>query len=123
MFRTARVLERSQRLVDALGGQLERAEMHADALGGAEIQVRLHRLCRIHVNGLHEPARLVGADREKGQIDRTEPLPDIAKERRIRRVAGEIISARRAAPARIRPTGRGFDRTESARRNDAPASA
>src|SRR5947208_2990239 len=32
--------------------------MHADALGRLEIQVRLHRLRRIHVKGLHEPARL-----------------------------------------------------------------
>ena len=55
-----------------------------------EIQVRLHRLRRIHVNGLHEPARLVRADRQQRQIDRAEPLPDVAEEGRIRGVAGEI---------------------------------
>ena len=87
--RAARLVERAQRFVDALGRQLERAEMHADALGRLEIQVRLHGLRRIHVNGLHEPARLVGADRQQRQIDRTEPLPDIAEERGVRGVAGE----------------------------------
>src|SRR5437879_4771207 len=89
MSRAARVLERAQRFVDALGGQLEGAEMHADAFGRLEIHVRLHRLRRIHVNDLHEPPRLVGADREQGQIDRTEPLPDVAEEWRIRAIAGE----------------------------------
>ena len=64
--------------------------MHADTLGRFEIQVRLHRLRRIHVNGLHEPAWLVGADRQKGQIDRAEPFSNVAEEARIRRVAGEI---------------------------------
>ena len=49
--------------------------MHADAFGGLKIEVRLHRFCWIHVNGLHEPAWLVGADGQKGQIGRTEPLP------------------------------------------------
>ena len=76
--------------VDALGGQLERAEVHADALGPSEIDVRLHRLLRIHVHGLHEPARLVGADGHQGQVERTEPPADVAEERAIRGVAGEV---------------------------------
>ena len=79
----------AQRFVDALRSQLECAEVHADALGDPEIEVRLHRLRWIHVNGLHEPARLVRADRQKRQIDRTEPASDVAEEGGIRGVAGE----------------------------------
>ena len=41
--------------------------------GRLEVEMRLHRLRRIHVNALHEPARLVGADRQQRQIDRAEP--------------------------------------------------
>ena len=42
--------------------------------------MRLHRLRRIHVNGPNEPARLVGADGQTCEIDRTEPLPDVVEE-------------------------------------------
>jgi len=58
--------------------------MHADAFGGLKIEVRLHRFCWIHVNGLHEPARLVSADGQERQINRTEPQPNVAKEAPIR---------------------------------------
>ena len=73
--------ERPQRIVDPFRRQLERAEMNADALRRAEIQVRLHRLRRIHVHDVHEPARLVRADRQQREIDRTEPVADVAEER------------------------------------------
>ena len=61
--RATGLFQGAQRLVDSFGRQLERTEVHADALGRAEVEVRLHRLCRIHVNRLHEPARFVGPDR------------------------------------------------------------
>src|SRR5438477_10973857 len=67
--RYPRLLQRSQRFVNAFRGHRERAEMHADAFARLEIEMRLHGLGRIHVNGPHEPARLVCADREKGQVD------------------------------------------------------
>ena len=51
--------------------------------------VRLHRFRRIHVHGLHEPARLVRADGQQCQIDRAKPHSDVAEEGRVGRVAGE----------------------------------
>src|SRR5438105_4988174 len=90
MARTARLVQRLQRIVDPLRRQLKRAEVHPHAPGRVEIQVRLHRLGRIHVNHPHEPAGLVRADRQQRQIDRPEPPADVVEEARIRRVAGEI---------------------------------
>ena len=49
----------------------------------------LYCLRRIHVNGLHEPARLVRADGQQRQIDRTKPLPDLAEKRGVGTVPGE----------------------------------
>src|SRR5580704_6989255 len=103
--RAARVLQRAQWFVDALGGHLEGAEMHTDALGCLKIQVRLHRLRRIHVNDLHEPARLIGTDRQQCEVDWTEPLPDVVKEGGVRGVAGEKYA--RAAWRQHEPTPQG----------------
>src|SRR5206468_3678056 len=83
----ARSLERAHWFVDAFDCHLERAEMHADALERLQIEVRLHRFRRIHVNGLHEPPRFVGANREKCQSDRTQPMPDLVEDASIRGVA------------------------------------
>jgi len=56
---------------------------------GASHTAPSHRsLRRIHVNGLHEPARLVGADGQKRQGNRTEPQPNIVEQARIGGVAG-----------------------------------
>ena len=73
--------------------------MHTDAFGRLKVQVRLHRLRRIHVNGLHEPARLVGADGQERQINRTEPQPNVVEEARIRGVAGEKDARAACRPA------------------------
>jgi len=48
------------------------------------------RCSSAHFYRLHEPARLVSADGQQREIDRAETLPDVAEERRIRRVAGKI---------------------------------
>ena len=56
---------------------------------GRQIEMRLHRLCRIHVNRLHEPAGFIGADGQQCQIDRTETVSDVAKEMGICGVAGK----------------------------------
>jgi hypothetical protein len=40
--------------------------MHAGALGGFEVQVRLNRLRRIHVDALHEPAFVPTHERASG---------------------------------------------------------
>src|SRR5215210_887301 len=42
--------ELANRLVDSLRGQLKSAEVHGDALAGAEVEMRLHRFGRIHVD-------------------------------------------------------------------------
>src|SRR5262245_58706671 len=79
-------------LVDPFGRQLKCAEVHRHTVRGFEIQMSLNGLLGIHVNGPHEPARLIRTDRQKRQIDRAEPLSYIAEERRVRGVAGEINS-------------------------------
>ena len=82
LSRAARLIECAQRFVDPFGGRLERAEVHADAVGRFEIEVRLHCLHWIHVNGLHEPARLVGTDGEHPEIELSLPSLGIGVERR-----------------------------------------
>src|SRR5512144_2615450 len=84
------LLEIPHRLVDALRGQLDGAVMHADAADRLEINVSLHRFGGIHVHRLHEPARLVGANRQQREIDRSESPANIRKERRVGRIACEI---------------------------------
>jgi hypothetical protein len=56
----------------------------------------------IHVNRLHEPARLVCANRQEREIDRTQPPTDVAEKIGIGSVAGEIdadISRQHGEPA------------------------
>src|SRR5213079_570001 len=77
------------RLVYSLRGQLKRAEVHRDAAAGAEIEVRLHRFSRIHVDVLHAPARLIGADRQERQVDRGEPRGDLPEMGAVPRIAGK----------------------------------
>ena len=69
----ARFRQSSDRFVDTFGGHREGSEMHADAFGRFKVEVRLYGFGRIHVNRLHEPARLVGADWQQRQIDRPQP--------------------------------------------------
>jgi hypothetical protein len=78
-----RVTQTADRFVDPFGRQLERAEVHADALRRLELEMCLDRFRRIHVHGVHEPARLVRADRNQRQIDRPEPLANVAKDERM----------------------------------------
>src|SRR2546426_12576811 len=62
--------ERRARRVDRLIGELERAVMVRERELGAAFDERLHRLLRVHVLVAHEPARLVGADRQDGEAER-----------------------------------------------------
>ena len=55
-----------------------------------KIQMRLHRLRWIHVYRLHEPARLIGADRQQCEIDRPETVPNVREEWRVSGVTGEV---------------------------------
>ncbi len=55
--------------------------------------MRLHRFRRIHVDVFHEPARLVGADREQREVDRPQASADLAEMRSVSGIAGEEDSA------------------------------
>src|SRR5204862_2045327 len=80
-----------------------------------EIEVRLHGFCRIHVDVLHEPARLVGPDREERQIDWAQPNGDLPEMRAVARVSGgeysvptgldEEPAPQRAVPIEHAPRG------------------
>src|SRR5262245_58282315 len=81
------VPQRSSRFIDSFGRHRERAEVHADALRRSEIEMRLDRLGRIHMNGTHEPPRLVRADREERQVNWPEPPTNVMKKLAIGGVA------------------------------------
>jgi hypothetical protein len=85
----ARLFQRLQRRVETLGRQLKCPEMNADAVGSGEVDVRLNGLRRIHMDASHEPARLVRANRNQRQVNRSQTLPDGLKERPIRGITGE----------------------------------
>src|SRR5262249_45207312 len=86
----ARERQRPLRFVNGFGRQLKRAEVHTQALLRAEVEVGLYRLSRVHVDVLHEPARLVRADGQKGQVDRAEAPTDFVKHRTIPGVSGKV---------------------------------
>ena len=83
-----RVRQLADRLVDTLRRQLKGPEVHRDAPGGTEIEVCLHRLRRIHMDVLHEPARLVGADGQEREVYRRQAGPDLAEVGAVAGVAG-----------------------------------
>src|SRR5580704_10846462 len=82
--RNARSLQgfgkRGERRIDRFVGKLERAVMVRERLIGAAIDKGLHRLRRIHVLVAHEPARLIGADRQNGELERPVALAGAAKQ-------------------------------------------
>ncbi len=81
------------RRIDALIRQLERAVVDRDAgLGGQDL-VGSNRLLGRHVNRRHEPARLVGSDRQQRQARRSEPLADLREMVAEGRVSREINDA------------------------------
>ena len=73
----------------------------------SQVQVApgLHGLLGAHVHGAHEPARLVGPDREQGRVERPEPPADRAELGVVARIAGEEHppSPRLHAPAAPQP--------------------
>ena len=50
---------------------------------GAAIPERPHRFLRIHVLVAHEPARLIGADRQDGEAERAVALARLAEPRAV----------------------------------------
>src|SRR6202023_1652646 len=71
--------KREERRIDRLVGELERAVMVRERQLRAAIAIGLHRLRRIHVLVAHEPARLVGADRQDGELERPVALAGAPK--------------------------------------------
>ena len=67
--------------------------MHGDALRWAEIDVRLDGVGRVHVLCAHEPARLIGADRQQRDVRRAEPASDLGEMRPIAGIPCEIDAA------------------------------
>src|SRR5678815_1023503 len=96
-------LERPHRVVDAFTRQLERSEMHRDAARSVELQMCLHGFSRIHVHGLHEPARLVRADGQQGQVDWSQPSGNLLEKPGIGRVPGEIDASLPHADGKTTP--------------------
>src|SRR5215207_4306462 len=75
----ARFGKRLQRRVERLFGELERAVVMAEREFGAAVEQGADGLLWVHVLVLHEPARLVGADRQDHQPERPMPLTRRAK--------------------------------------------
>src|SRR5689334_2350872 len=70
-FGRHRLRKRERRCVDRLVGQLKGSVMMRERELGAAVAERLHGLGRIHVLVAHEPARLVGADRQDREPERS----------------------------------------------------
>src|SRR5258705_11341409 len=94
------------RLVDAMGsssgneivygrlvtltGVVNQPEMNADRALTMEIEVCPHSLVRAHVHAIHEPSRLVRADRQQTDSWGAEPFVDGPEVRPVLPVAGEV---------------------------------
>ena len=55
--------------------------------------MHLYRLRRIEVHGLHQPSRVVGADRQHREIEATKALPDLKEVWAVAGVTGKIGGA------------------------------
>src|SRR5688572_7930736 len=75
-----------RRLVQALVGQaVEGAPVDGERLARVHVLVHLDRLGGVEVHDLHEPARLVGADRDRSKVKAAEAPADLGE---ILRIAG-----------------------------------
>src|ERR1700687_5443666 len=96
---------RDERRVDRFIGELKRAVMMRQRLPCAAIGQRLYRVGRVQVLVPHEPARLIGADWEDRQPQRTMRLRDAAKMLAvaIAGIADDVDLARRRLHDKTRP--------------------
>src|SRR5438132_5690589 len=78
-----RRVKRGYRRVDSFVGELEGAVMMREGLDRAAIGQRLYGVVRVHMLVLHEPARLVGADRQDRRAQRAMGLRDTTKMRAV----------------------------------------
>lgn len=60
-------------------GELEGAPMHRDGFAASAFDKGLDGFLGIHVHRLHDVARVVGADRDHAEIDRTMTLANFMK--------------------------------------------
>jgi hypothetical protein len=77
--RRYRLGERARGRVDRVVCQGEGAMVMRERELGSAVAERLHRLGGIHVLITHEPARLIGADRQDRQPERAVPFPRVAE--------------------------------------------
>ena len=89
------------RLVVRLAGEREGAPVHAEQAGGAQVQRGLQRLLGRHVHGPGDVARRVGSDRQRGQVERPEPVAGLREVAVVAGVAAEVEALR----AEHRPRG------------------
>src|SRR5580658_4097949 len=78
------------RCVEALIRELEGAMVDCDAGPGGQDLVCSYRLFGTHMDGRHEPARLIRSDWQERQARRSEPLPDLGEMRSECCVSREI---------------------------------
>ncbi len=111
------------RLVDRLVGELERAPVVAGGKGGIAELHAFHRFVRVLVLRLHEPARLVGADRQDGEAEAAMLFGHRAIVAAAVKagIAGDSRSCRPASRSRSRPTAPCAGRACRAPTSDAPA--
>lgn len=76
--------------VDAIVAELKRAVVNGYADARTQYLVCLNRIFGRHVNGRHEPTRLVRAYRQKRNRGRSEDLANVAEMRAEPSVAREI---------------------------------
>jgi len=79
-----------RRLIERLVSKDKGTPMHSHGLLRTCINMHLHSLFGIHVVVLHEPSRLVGTDRDGGQIERSEYLGDTGEAVEVAGDAGEV---------------------------------
>jgi hypothetical protein len=83
--------------------QREAAVVHCHRRDRPQVQVRLHRLGRVHVHGRHEPARLERADGQQRHARAPQPLADVAEVRAVARVPRVVDAARRGVHVQPAP--------------------
>ena len=84
-----RIGELARRFVEQLVGQAKCPPMHRHRVARVEVLLRAYGLLRIGMHHAHEPARVIGTDRQHGEIEGTEARADIRKVGRIAVIATE----------------------------------
>ncbi len=90
-------------IVESFVRELERTEVHPDADARLQVEVNANRFFRVHVHGRHEPARLVGPDRDERHIDRAQARADLDEVSAVAGIAGEVEGLARDAQAEATP--------------------